>query len=225
MKTEVKTLTTEQVARIMSENIIRRLQREKYYNTREELLASAIARMAPETRMPEATKFLSALHAKDAAYFMERNNGAWLSVWVAFEHATGIKLPKTQKGIAAAMRSWIGEQRYDEADAARIAERDRKLAESDAAWRERCRKHQERLELDEKRIRWIHHGAEKLGTVREWIQDIVATGFTQIIETKRGALQQWKIANSNGEFFFIRKKFVADFAKQYINSQQLHHIA
>jgi N12 class adenine-specific DNA methylase/GGDEF domain-containing protein len=122
---------------------------------------------------------------------LDTTNKGWRK---AFELLTGNKLPSTQKGTAEFIRGYVGAKVYDKAIAEKKADREAK----DAKYNEEDRLRKEKALLDSnKGVRTTFEGeSEKIyRTRREYLDAIIAHGYTEIKEEQRGATKRYSAFN------------------------------
>lgn len=81
-----------------------------------------------EAVAPRVAQFLKEIQEKDVAALTAKNNGMFEVFWRVFQKATGIYVPKTQKGIAEMLRQYVGAEAYDAHQAHQAKKRGEKLA-------------------------------------------------------------------------------------------------
>jgi hypothetical protein len=106
-------------AEVMSQNLQKRLRLERTFKEScPERQSLFLNEHTPERKLPLARLLIEAIDNQLVEWLRAKNNGCWESLWAAFTADTGFQLPKTQKGIEAALQAWAGEEKYTAAVAA-----------------------------------------------------------------------------------------------------------
>lgn len=113
-----------------------------------------------------------------------------------FTRITGVILPKLQKDCLAVIREFVGAEAVAAYEASKQNERE-----------ERSQKNlRERLSY-----RYVHFEKRRIST-RQFIDEILARGFTVLSERKHGAAPEYGIAKPDGTRYVLRRKDERDYA-------------
>lgn len=113
-----------------------------------------------------------------------------------FTILTGVELPRLQKEALAVIERFVGAEKVAARAAAQEAERAR---------REFTYLHER---LGRRHVRF----EDAVITTRDFIDTVIARGYTHLREVKRGAATEYRISNESGVAFVLRRRDERDYA-------------
>ena len=154
-----------------------------------------------------AAKILANIHAKDPGSLVATMGLRNPSSLQMFASVAGIPVPKTEGAITAAIRDWVGHEKFDEFQSQKEKARTEKASA------------REKAQADKERQVALDQGVSYDGAPTTWgrlIDKLVAQGRNLEI-TKRGAFDVGQLVTADGKHFIqLRKKAHIEYAAEKI---------
>lgn len=182
-------ITLDQATALYSRYHQARIRREETDRTPEQL-ARSLADWSEEAIRPRVAIFLQEIDQRIYSRLAEKNNGLWPAYWTLFQAHTGIKIPKTQKGITQVLIEYCGQTAYQDYLAAKETHRQKE--------QETFRQCQKRSALQNAKgwAERIRIAGESLNGA-EWVEHQLATGW-QIENISTNRIPKYRFTHSNG---------------------------
>jgi N12 class adenine-specific DNA methylase len=165
-----------------------------------ERLEQALKQWEPEAQRERVEGFIREIDAKNVNALRGWNNGMHDGVWKLFRARTGLKVPKTQKGIEEVIRQYVGEEAYQ----AEVKRSD----EARANRQEEAKKKQAEIRLQTART---EAKEQPVGTPDgdipgdQWVDQMIADGW-RIMNISTGAVPQYAFTKDGNRIKINREQ-------------------